>query len=237
MDTGLKHRQAERQAFARIACWIFDLDNTLYPHESKIWPQVDQRITLFIGQLLGVDGLTARVLQKHYYHRYGSSLQGLMVEYGVDPRVYQSFVHDIDHSLLQEDPDLAAAIARLPGKRYILTNGSQAHAEAIAGKLGILSLFDGIADVADTNFVPKPAPDVYHAFMKRFAVDPSRATMFEDSAVNLRVPSDLGITTILVVPKTHDPFREAFEQAAEQDAHIDYITDDLAGFLRNAIDT
>ena len=227
----LRQPVEERPTFSHVESWIFDLDNTLYPHESKIWPQVDQRITLYIVRLLGIDGLTARALQKYYYHRYGSSLLGLMAEYGVDPFDYQAFVHDIDYSLLAEDAALSVAIERLPGKRYIFTNGSVGHAQAVAEKLGILDHFDGIADVADTDFIPKPAPEVYHAFRKRFAIDARQAAMFEDNAGNLCVPSALGWTTILVVPKSHDPFREPFEQDATAKPHVDYITDDLAGFI------
>ena len=120
-----------QKAFADVTVWIFDLDNTLYPPESTLWPQVDERITLYLGDLFGIDGISARALQKYYYRRYGTTLKGLMDEYGVPPKEFLDFAHQIDLSLLAPDPDLGDAIAALPGRKLILTNGSTAHARKI----------------------------------------------------------------------------------------------------------
>jgi putative hydrolase of the HAD superfamily len=214
-----------------IETWIFDLDNTLYPHEAKIWPQVDERITLFLVDLFGLDGLSARALQKYFYHHYGTTLKGLMQEQGTDPKVFMDFVHRVDLSDLHEDPELGAAIAALAGRKLIMTNGSTAHAQNIAGKLGILSLFEGIFDIADAGYTPKPDRIAYDMFLASHSIDPARAVMFEDIGKNLLVPHALGMATVLVVPKTPDPFRESFEQIASAAPHIDFVTDDLTGFL------
>jgi len=123
-----------QKAFADVTVWIFDLDNTLYPPESALWPQVDERITLYLGDLFGIDGISARALQKYYYRRYGTTLKGLMDEYDVPPKEFLDFAHQIDLSLLAPDPDLGDAIAALPGRKLILTNGSTAHARNVAGK-------------------------------------------------------------------------------------------------------
>ena len=113
----------EQAAFGHVDHWIFDLDNTLYSHEAKVWPQVDERITLFLSELFGLDGLSSRALQKYYYQRYGTTLKGLMEEDGINPYDFLDFAHDIDHSGIELNPLLGEAIERLPGRKLILTNG------------------------------------------------------------------------------------------------------------------
>ena len=226
---------ADARGFGRVDTWVFDLDNTLYPSDARIWPQVDERITLYVMRLYGLDGMSARALQKHYYHRYGTTLKALMVEDGIDPIDYLDFAHDIDHSAIKLDAALGDAIAALPGRKLILTNGSRRHAEAVATRLGILNHFEDVFDIAAADFVPKPERSTYERFLDRHAVDPHRAALFEDLARNLVVPHDLGMATVLVVPRAPDPFREAFEQEAVEEPHIDHVTSDLAAFLRTRV--
>jgi putative hydrolase of the HAD superfamily len=226
------HISAEgARGFAHVDTWIFDLDNTLYPHEARVWPQVDERITAYLMELFGLDGLSARALQKYFYHRYGTTLRALIDEYDIDPYDFLDFAHDIDHSAIELNAGLGRAIEKLPGRKLILTNGSRRHAENVAKKLGIYDHFEDVFDIAAADFVPKPDRRAYEKFLTRHVVEPARAAMFEDIAKNLVVPHELGMTTTLVVPKTADPFREEFEQEAVKAAHIDHITDDLAGFL------
>jgi putative hydrolase of the HAD superfamily len=226
---------AQSRGFAHVHTWIFDLDNTLYPHEARVWPQVDERITLYIMQLFGLDGLSARGLQKYFYHRYGTTLRGLIEEYGINPYDFLDFAHDIDHSEIALDEALGRAIERLPGRKLILTNGSRKHAENVARKIGILDHFEDVFDIAAADFVPKPDRRAYERFLDKHVVDPAKAAMFEDIAKNLVVPHDIGMTTTLVIPRTIDPFRETFEQEAVKAPHIDHITNDLAGFLAEQV--
>lgn len=225
----------DARGFDHVDTWVFDLDNTLYPSDAMVWPQVDERITLYVMRLYGLDGISARALQKHFYHRYGTTLKALMIEEGVDPHDFLDFAHDIDHSTIKLDTALGDAIERLPGRKLILTNGSRRHAERVAEKLGILEHFEDVFDIAAADFVPKPERTTYERFLARHGIDPARSALFEDIARNLVVPHDLGMATVLVVPKVADPYREAFEQEAVQEPHIDYITDDLAGFLGGCV--
>jgi putative hydrolase of the HAD superfamily len=231
-------RAIEPAAFAQVETWVFDLDNTLYPAGSDLWPKIDQRITLWIMALYGIDGLSARALQKFYYERYGTTLRGLMETDAIDAETFLRFVHDIDRTSILEDLPLASAIRALAGRKLILTNGSRFHAIATAEALGLSGLFEDVFDIVAGDLVPKPEPAVYERFLARFGVDPQRAVMIEDIPRNLVVPKALGMITILVVPKPgdHDP-REAFEIVAEDTvpAHIDYVTSDLAGFLRAVV--
>ncbi|WP_210485254.1 pyrimidine 5'-nucleotidase [Microvirga antarctica] len=223
------------RVFAHVDTWIFDLDNTLYPHTSRIWPQVDERITLYIANMFGLDGLSARALQKYFYHKHGTTLRALIDEYDIDPYDFLDFAHDIDHAGIELNEHLGEAIEKLPGRKLILTNGSRKHAENVARKLGILDRFEDIFDIAAANFVPKPDRRAYETFLEKHVVEPARAAMFEDIAKNLTVPHEMGMTTVLIVPQTADPFREAFEQEAVRTPHIDYVTDDLARFLKDGL--
>ena len=217
--------------FDDVNVWIFDLDNTLYPHECQLWPQVDQRITLFLVEMFGLDGLSARALQKYYYTRYGTTLKGLMDEHAISPHDFLDFAHQIDLSLVDPDPRLGKAIEALPGRKLILTNGSRQHAENVSRKLGIRDHFEEIFDIVAADFVPKPETQTYEKFLALHGVNPNRAAMFEDLAKNLVAPAALGMKTVLVLPKVTDPFREAHEQPAPDASYIHYTTTDLAGFL------
>jgi putative hydrolase of the HAD superfamily len=222
---------ADSRGFAHVDTWIFDLDNTLYPHDSRVWPQIDERITLYVADLFGLDGLSARALQKYFYYKYGTTLRALIDEYGVDPYDFLDFAHDIDHTDIELNASLGSAIERLPGRKLILTNGSRQHAENVARKIGILDHFEDVFDIAASDFVPKPDRRAYERFLDKHGVEPARSAMFEDIAKNLVVPHDLGMTTTLIIPRTIDPFRETFEQEAVEAPHIDHITNDLADFL------
>jgi len=225
---------AER--FARIDTWVFDLDNTLYPATSNLWRTIDDRITLFMMRLFGLDAISLRALQKHYYLQYGTTLRGLMTEHGVDAELYLSFVHDIDRSIIAPDHSLGAAIAALPGRALILTNGSRRHAIDTCRQLGIDHLFQDIFDIIAADFIAKPEAGAYERFFAHCKVDPARAVLFEDIARNLVVPHQHGMTTVLVAPRPGESLeREAWEMAQGDETHVDFVTRDLAGFLEAII--
>ncbi len=222
------------RGFAEIETWVFDLDNTLYPHHLNLWQQVDVRIRDYIVDFLHVSHDEAFRLQKDYYRRYGTTMRGLMEEHGLDPDGFLDVVHRIDHSPLTPNPALGAAIAALPGRKLILTNGTRAHAEAVMSRLEIAEHFEGVFDIRAAAFEPKPKPQVYARFLDRHHVDPQRAAIFEDLARNLEVPHALGMITVLVVPQDAGVvLREDWELAGRDEPHVDHVTDDLAGFLRN----
>jgi len=225
------------RGFGAIETWVFDLDNTLYPHHLNLWQQVDGRIRDFIVGFLQVTHDEAFRLQKDYYRRYGTTLRGLMEEHGLDPDKFLEMVHDIDHSPLTPDPTLGAAIAKLPGRKLILTNGTRRHAQAVMRRLDIEQHFEDVFDIAAAELEPKPRPQVYDRFLARHGVDPGKAAIFEDLARNLEVPHARGMTTVLVVPEgTREVFREEWELAGRDAPHVDHVTDDLAGFLVSVAD-
>jgi putative hydrolase of the HAD superfamily len=210
--------------FADVRDWVFDLDDTLYPRSCGIFEAVAVRIRAYAARVLGVSADEAFAVQKAYAARYGTTLRGLMVEHGVDPEDFLADVHAIDRTALQPDPRLAAALARLPGRKVILTSGTHDHVAATLERIGIAGHFSGVFDIVDADYLPKPAAATYERCFRRFAVTPACAAMFEDIPRNLIVPRALGMRTVLV----GDHFAD--------DVAADFVTDDLAGFLGHAAD-
>ncbi len=234
----LNHHPPEDLAvFADVEAWIFDLDNTLYPRHSNLFAQIDGKIRDYVKQVLKVSHEEAHNIQKGYYRRYGTTLAGLMREHEVDPDDFLEFVHDIDHTPVKPDPALGVAIARLPGRKFIFTNGSRVHAEKVAARLGVSDHFEDIFDIAAADLVPKPERETYQRFINRFDVFPQQAAMFEDLSRNLSVPKSIGMRTILIVPQVlgAEAGREVFQQDWEAEghdaAHVDFVTDDLTVFV------
>ena len=223
---------ATPRGFSHVDTWVFDLDNTLYPRHLNLWQQVDERIREYVAKFLDVGREEAFRVQKDYYRRYGTTMRGLMTEHGLNPDDFLDFVHEIDHSPLEPNPVLGAAIEALPGRKLILTNGTRKHADAVTRRLAIDHHFEGVFDIIAAELEPKPSPQTYDRFLEAHGVDPSSAAMFEDLARNLAVPHALGMTTVLVVPHgTREVFRESWEMEGPGEPHVDHVTDDLAKFL------
>ncbi|MFO1184682.1 MAG: pyrimidine 5'-nucleotidase [Bauldia sp.] len=212
--------------FGNIRAWVFDLDNTLYHAANAVLPQVEVRMRDYIARRLGVTPERAELLREDFYDRYGATLAGLVAEHRIEPDEFLAYVHDIDHSSLQPDPALAAAIAALPGKRFILTNGPMKHAETVAAALGVGESFHDIFDIAWAGYLPKPSPETYRRLLKRTRIAATKTAIFDDLTRNLLVPRQLGMATTLVVPSHTAPV------FAAESAEFDFVTDDLPQFLR-----
>ena len=222
--------------FASVDTWVFDLDNTLYPSNSDLWPRIDDRITLFIADFFGIDAQSSRALQKYYYRRHGTTLNGLIEEHAIDPHEFLAFVHDIDRSNLKPNQALAAAILELPGRKLILTNGSREHAIRTAEQLGLRHLFEDIFDIVSADLLPKPAEATYLKFFRSHGVDPSRAAMFEDIVHNLEAPHKHGrVTTLVKPPEGQVDHREPWEIPVDIPGHVDFVTHDLGAFLQSIL--
>ena len=203
-----------------IETWVFDLDNTLYPPDMALFPQVNARMAPYVSTTLGVTLDEAEVLRHQYYTEHGTTLAGLMAHHDIDPDPYLVDVHDIDFSVLSPDADLANAIRALPGRKIIYTNGTAPYAEAVSSARGLGGLFDAIYGVEHADYHPKPSAAAFDTVFGKEALTPTKAVMFEDEARNLRVPHALGMTTVHVAPA---PLSEPF---------IHHGTSDLTQFLR-----
>jgi putative hydrolase of the HAD superfamily len=220
------------RGFEATRIWVFDLDNTLYPAECNLFAEVDHRMGDFIAKYLGVPYEYARHLQKSYYRQFGTTLSGLMRVHKVEPSEFLAYVHDIDLSVVEASPELRREIERLPGRKLIYTNGSRAHAERVASRLGVLDLFEDICDIVACDYVPKPEADAFKRMVERHGVAPQQAAMFEDMPMNLEAPHALGMTTVLVHSSYLDhPVQEQMKRWTELPQHIHHMTLDLTGFL------
>ena len=212
-----------------IETWIFDLDNTLYPVSCRLFDQIHSRMTRFIAARFDLSLEAALARQKVYFREHGTTLRGLMVVDRIDPNEFLAFVHDIDLTCVPPDPELVAALAALPGRKIVHTNGSRRHAERLLDHLGIAGSFCGILDIEAAGYEPKPALAGYLELLKRHDVTPGTALMVEDIARNLIPAAALGMTTAWV----RNP-AEWGADGADGD-HIHYIVDDLGGFLAAAV--
>lgn len=181
-----------------IKDWIFDLDNTLYPETSSLFDEINHRMNLYMADLLGLGVEAASTMRQGFYEVHGTTLNGLMQEYGADPFPFLDFVHDIDLSPIDPAPGLAALLADLPGRCLVHTNGTVHHAERVLERLGIGDCFDGIFDIVASQFAPKPGRSAFSRFIEVFEVEPREAIMFEDKVENLEVPHALGMTTVWI---------------------------------------
>jgi putative hydrolase of the HAD superfamily len=210
---------------AHVDAWIFDLDNSLYPASSDLFALIDIRMGAFISQLLGCDAAEARRVQKGYFRDHGTTLAGLMKTHGTDPREFLDYVHDIDMARLAADPRLVAALDRLPGRKFVFTNGDEAYARRVLERIGLANAFDGLHDIHAMDYVPKPDPGAYRAMCDRWDIDPARAAMVEDMARNLVPAKQLGMVTVWIDNGSEQASHEA------DPAFIDYRIADIGAWL------
>jgi putative hydrolase of the HAD superfamily len=210
--------------FRHVHSWIFDLDNTLYPADGGLMDLLESRIQAFVQRELGLDPPAAWEVQKRYFREHGTTLAGLMRHHRTDPEAYLAFVNDIDVLTLGPNPQLRAALSRLPGERYVFTNNCGRYAERILTQLGIADLFADIWDVRVMGFTPKPARAAYDAVVLRSNIPAASAAMFDDLIPNLEAAHALGMTTVWLRKPN---------QEVSGAAHIHHESDDLVSFLQS----
>ncbi len=205
---------------------LFDCDGVLYEELQAVFGQVSKRMTHYISSKLNIDLKKAKELQTNYFHKYNTSLNGLMIHHDIDPKDFLKYVHDIDLSCLSKNDILRDELINLDLKKYVFTNGSYEHAKNIIHKLGIEDLFDGIFDIVDAEYYPKPNPKNYNLMLKKFQIDPKETLYIEDIAKNLSIAKEMGTTTVWLINK---------EQWGKKDSNkefIDYKIKNVSLFLK-----
>jgi putative hydrolase of the HAD superfamily len=185
-------------ALDHIDAWIFDLDNTLYPASADLFGLIDVRMNLYIQRLMGLDHDAARVVQKSLFREHGTTLSGLMKTHAIDPKDFLDFVHDIEMDALDEDRRLVEAVARLPGRKLIFTNGDADYAGRVLERLGLSKSFEAIHDIHACAYQPKPHVASYETMVANFGVNPRTSLFVEDMARNLKPAKAIGMTTVWV---------------------------------------
>jgi len=206
--------------FVEIDCWIFDLDNTLYPASIDLFGQINVKMSNYIMNLLDVNKVEADKMRAEYWKKYGTSLAGLMRNYKIDPDDFLNNVHDIDFSVLPKDLNLFEALNNLSGRKLVYTNGTAPYAREVLEYRGLLNVFDEIYGIEDANYVPKPFPEAFEIIFSKANIEHNRSAMFEDEVRNLEVPFKLGLKTILV------------SDVQSNKNFVDYTTKCLSDFLR-----
>jgi putative hydrolase of the HAD superfamily len=225
-------RAYPKRGFGHVETWVFDLDNTLYPADCNLFAQIDRRMGEFIAASFNIPLEEAQSLRESYYSEHGTTLAGLMRLHSICPNAFLDYVHDIDLSAVAAAPELATAIEALPGRKFVFTNGSRKHAEAVAARLGLDRHFEAIFDIHALEYIhPKPTREAYDRLVKRHGINPRTAAMFDDLPHNLETAHALGMTTVLVDCVTEHPEHRAIASWNELPAHIDYKIDALAPFL------
>ena len=187
-----------KDIFSDKKFWLFDLDNTIYSPDTKIFDEIDIRMKKYISQLLNISESEAFRIQKIYYKEFGTTLSGLMKNHNIDPDHFLEYVHKVNLDKLTESRDLKNFISQLPGKKIIYTNGDSRHAENVLNKLNIKNLFDDIFDIRKSNLIPKPNKESLERLIKFYSLNPHETVYFEDIEINLKNAYDLGITTFLI---------------------------------------
>ena len=181
-----------------IDAWIFDLDNTLYPASADLFGLIDVRMNLYIQRLMDLDYDSARVIQKNLFREHGTTLSGLMRTHDIDPNEFLGFVHDIEMDALEEDRRLVEAVARLPGRKLIFTNGDADYAGRVLERLGLSKSFEAIHDIHACAYQPKPHVSSYETMVNAFRIEPTTSLFVEDMARNLKPAKAIGMTTVWV---------------------------------------
>ena len=210
----------------KIKYWMFDLDNTLYSGDTKVFDQVDKKMSSFISKKLDVSLEEAKKIQKNYFHEYNTTLNGMIKNHKIDANEFLEFVHDVNLDFLKPDGDLEKQIAKLSGKKIIFTNGSKAHAANVTKRIGIDKLFDGVFDIVESGFIPKPSIEPYKKIIEDYKIEPQYCIFFEDIARNLKPAHELGMKTVWI--KNDEPWASKFSDSD----FINYKTDNLAKFLK-----
>ncbi len=221
------------QSLTHIDSWLFDLDNTLYPANCGLFTQVKDRMTHYVARHFDINLDAARKIQHDLFLRYGTTLNGMMCEHGIDVHDFLDFVHDIDYAGLPQLDALAAKISGLPGRKAIFTNADRLYTEKVLRVIGMDGLFDHIHDIHDSQYLPKPHIVTYENMLRTTGITPESCAFFEDMAINLKPAKALGMTTIWL---------DSGEEWARDDTvsidnsapdYIDYCASDLESWFKD----
>ena len=208
-----------------ITDWVFDLDNTIYPAHSSLFPRVAARMTSFIAGHFSIGQAEAAEMKTRLFRQYGTTMHGLMREHNMDPEAFLFYVHEIDLSDVSYDKELDDGLTALSGRKHIYTNGTVRHAERILSAFGIRHHFEHIYDIVASEHKPKPDPRPYQHFIEQAQITPTTAVMVEDMARNLKPAAELGMRTVWLASE-HD-----WAATGAEESYVHFIADDVKQFL------
>ena len=205
---------------------LFDLDGVLYQDLEAVFGQVSKKMTKYISNKLNLSLEKAKELQRNYFHKYNTSSNGLMIHHDIKPKEFLKYVHDIDLSFMKKDFVLRKELEGLKLNKFIFTNGSKEHAINITKHLGIDDLFDGLFDIVDAEFSPKPTEKAFNLMIKKFKINPRETLYIEDIAKNLSIGKEKGTFTAWLINDEYWGKKESDKE------FIDYKIKNLSLFLK-----
>jgi putative hydrolase of the HAD superfamily len=211
---------------ANIKNILFDCDGVLYQDLEAVFGQVSKKMTEYISKKLNIDLKKAKELQTNYFHKYNTSLNGLMIHHDIPPREFLEYVHDIDLSFLEKDKTLRYELENIKINKFVFTNGSKEHVKNITTHLGIDDQFDGVFDIVDAEYHPKPEAKAFDLMVQKFKIDPNETLYIEDIAKNLSIGKERGTITAWLINDEYWGKKES-----EKD-YIDYKIENLSFFLK-----
>ena len=205
---------------------LFDCDGVLYQDLEAVFGQVSKKMTEYISKKLNLDLKVAKELQRSYFHKYDTSLNGLMIHHNIPPKEFLDYVHDIDLSFLEKDKTLRSELESTNLRKFVFTNGSKEHVKNITTSLGIDDQFENVFDIVDAKYNPKPAAKAFDLMLEKFKIDPKETLYIEDIAKNLSIGKERGTTTVWLINDEYWGKKESDKE------YIDYKIENLSLFLK-----
>ena len=201
---------------------LIDLDNTIYSETEEIFSQIDLKMKSFISSNLNINIEKAYDIQKKYFFKYGTTLRGLMLNHNIKPSYFLKYVHNIDLNPIKKNLELKSEMKKLKGRKIIFTNGTTEHATNVLKKVGVFEEVDGIFDIKDADYIPKPNILPYKKVVNKFKIIPHNTVMIDDIKANLVTAKQLGIKTIHVTKQTSESIKN----------NIDYEFSDIVSIIK-----
>lgn len=183
----------------RFSTLFFDLDDTLYPASTGLWPAIKDRMNLYMIERLGIPERDVPFIREQYFKMYGTTLRGLEERHGIDRQEFLAFVHDLPlHKYLTPDPVVRKVIASLPTRNVIFTNADLAHARRVLSVLELDDLFEIIVDINELAPYCKPMPESFAIAMDLAdEPDPRKCVMIDDLPRTTRAALQVGMASLL----------------------------------------
>ena len=205
---------------------LFDCDGVLYSDLEAVFGQVSKRMTIYISNKLNLDLTKAKELERDYFNKYNTSLNGLMIHHDIPPEEFLEYVHDIDLSFMEKDLVLRNELENINLNKFVFTNGSRAHVKNIVKTLGIEDQFKDIFDIVDAKYHPKPEAKAFDLMVDKFKINPKETLYIEDIAKNLSIGKQRGTITAWLINNEYWGKKESDKD------YIDYKIENLSLFLK-----
>lgn len=183
----------------RFTTVFFDLDDTLYPASSGLWPTLKERMNRYMIERMRIPEEQVPQLREQYFRSYGTTLRGLQANHELDVQDYLAYVHDVRLTdYIHPDVMQQSVLAALPTRNLVFTNADASHAHRVLRTLQIEACFSEVVDVNRMEPFCKPSPQAFAMAMQTAGEsDPSRCVMIDDLPHTTRAAKAMGMFALL----------------------------------------